>query len=149
MGYETSRSLISVSNVNVIDKTVPEQTNSPNIDYKIVTCNNLKIKLPCGNNLYSAPHFAGAIEDLFLNRQTEPIRYYDRDFHVDMKLISKLNPNILFGINSIISEHNSFYNEYYLNGKLLVDEAKLVYQYKDEKDVLATNPEQWQEIVTE
>lgn len=68
MGYETSRSLISVTNVQA--GFVQEQVNSPNIDYKIVTCNNLKIKLPCGNNSYSAPHFSGAIEDLFVNRQT-------------------------------------------------------------------------------
>ena len=42
MGYETSRSLISVN--HVIDKTVPEQTNSTNtnIECNTVACNGIR-----------------------------------------------------------------------------------------------------------
>lgn len=143
MGYETSRSLISVTKTDT-----QKQTNS-NIEYKVVTCNGLEIKLPKDEKSYSSPYFVGVIEDLFENGQTEAVQYYDDDFHHDMKIISELNPNILFGINVCVSEFNEYANEYYLNGKMLIDEGHMTYTYNDEKDVLATNPEQWQDIVTE
>lgn len=127
MGFETSRSLISVT-----DTGNQKQTNS-NIEYKVITYNGLEIKLPKDKSVYSSDHFVVVLHDLFVEGQTEDVWYYDRDFHLDMKLISELNPNILFGINVITSEHNYFCNEYYLNGKLLVDQAKLAYQYNDKK----------------
>lgn len=139
MGYETARSLISVTENNT-----QKQTNS-NIEYKVVTCNGLEIKLPKDEKSYSSPHFVGVIEDLFTDGQTECVRYYDNDFHHDMKIISELNPNILFGINVLVSESN----EYYLNGKILVDKGHWAYTYKDSHDVLAVDPESkaWRKIV--
>lgn len=141
MGYETSRSLISVTKTDT-----QKQTNS-NIEYKVVTYNGLELKLPKDEKSYSSPHFVGVIEDLFTDGQTECVRYYDNDFHHDMKIISELNPNILFGINSLVSEFNESTNEYYLNGKMLVDEGHVTYTYKNEQDVL--DSEDWQDIVTQ
>lgn len=145
MGYETFRSLISVN--NVIDKTVTEQTNSTNtnIECNTVACNGFQIKLPKDKNLYSSDYFAGAIHDLLVEGQTEHIRYYDDDFHHDMKIISELNPNILFAINVCVPEYNESANEYYLNGKMLIDEGHWAYTYKNEQDVL--DSEAWKNIV--
>lgn len=56
-----------------------------------------------------------------------------------------MNPNILFGINSLVSEFNESANEYYLNGKMLVDEGCWAYKYDNEQDVL--DSEDWQDIV--
>lgn len=145
MGYETSRSLISVN--NVIDKTVSEQPIQTNIEYNTVSCNGFQIKLPKNKDLYSSDHFVGVLHDLFTDGRTECVRYYDDDFHHDMKIISELNPNILFGINSLVSEFNESTNEYYLNGKILVDEGHVTYTYKNERDVL--DSEDWQDIVTQ
>ena len=139
MGYETARSLISVTETNT-----QKQTNS-NIEYKVVACNGLEIKLPKDEKSYSSPYFVGVIEDLFTELQTDCVRYDDDDFHSDMKLISEMNPNILFGINSLVSEFNESTNEYYLNGKMLVDEGCWAYKYDNEQDVL--DSEDWQDIV--
>lgn len=143
MGYETARSLISVTKTDT-----QKQTNS-NIEYKVVTYNGLELKLPKDEKSYSSPHFVGVIEDLFTDGQTECVRYYDNDFHHDMKIISELNPNILFGINVLVSEFNESTNEYYLNGKILVDKGHWEYTYKDSHDVLAVDPESkaWRKIV--
>ena len=138
MGYETARSLISVTETNT-----QKQTNS-NIEYKVVTCNGLEIKLPKDEKSYSSPYFVGVIEDLFTDGRTEWVRYYDNEFHSDMKLISKLNPNILFGINAV-SQYNESTNEYYLNGQILVDVGHWAYTYKDAQDVL--DSEAWKDIV--
>lgn len=143
MGYETARSLISVTETNTQKKT------NSNIEYKVVTCNGLEIKLPKDEKSYSSPYFVGVIEDLFTELQTDCVRYDDDDFHSDMKLISELNPNILFGINVLVSEFNESVNEYYLNGKMLVDEGYWAYTYKDEHDVLAVESENWQDIMTQ
>ena len=137
MGYETARSLISVT-----DTGSQKQTNS-NIEYKVVTYNGFELKLPKDEKSYLSPHFLGIIEDLFTDGRTECVRYYDDDFHHDMKIISEMNPNILFGINSLVSE----FNEYYLNGKMLVDEGHVTYTYKNEQDVLGS--EDLQDIVTQ
>lgn len=147
MGYETARSLISVN--NVIDKTVPEQTNSTNtnIEYDTVSCYGFQIKLPKDKNLYSSDHFAGILRDLLVEGRTECVRYYDDDFHHDMKIISELNPSLLFAINVCVPEYNESANEYYLNGKMLVDEGHWSYTYKDAQDVL--DSEAWKDIVTQ
>lgn len=67
MGYETARSLISVTETNT-----QKQTNS-NIEYKVVACNGLEIKLPKDEKSYSSPYFVGVIEDLFTELQTDCI----------------------------------------------------------------------------
>lgn len=143
MGYETSRSLISVN--NVIDKTVTEQPIQTDIEYQTVSCYGFQIKLPKDKNLYSSDHFSGVLHDLLVEGRTECIRYYDDDFHHDMKIISELNPNLLFAINVYVSEYNESANEYYLNGKMLVDEGYWAYTYKNEQDVL--DSEDWKDIV--
>ncbi len=144
MGYETSRSLISVSCANVIDKTGPEQSIQTDIEYNTVSCYGFHIKLPKDKNLYSSDHFAGVIYDLLVEGRTECVRY-DDDFHHNMKIISELNPNLLFAINVGVPEYNESANEYYLNGKMLVDEGHWSYTYKDEQDVL--DSEDWQDII--
>ena len=63
MGYETARSLISVTETNT-----QKQTNS-NIEYKVVTCNGLEIKLPKDEKSYSSPYFVGVIEALGVHIQ--------------------------------------------------------------------------------
>ena len=141
MGYETSRSLISVTETDT-----QKQTNT-NIEYNTVSCNGFQIKLPKDKSLYSSDHFIGVLHDLFVEGQTENVRYYDDDFHSDMKLISELNPNILFGINVLVSQYNESTNEYYLNEKMLVDEGCWAYKYDNEQDVLGS--EDWQDIVTQ
>ena len=146
MEHETSHSLISVT-----DTVTQKQTNSTNthIECNTVACNGFQIKLPKDKKLYSSDHFVGVIHDLLVEGRTEHIRYYDDDddddFHHDMKIISELNPNILFAINVCVPEYNESVNEYYLNGKMLVDEDHWTYTYKDEQDVL--DSEAWQDIV--
>lgn len=64
-----------------------------------------------------------------------------------MNIISQLNPNILFAINVCVPEYNESANEYYLNGKMLVDDGHLAYTYKDEQEVLDSEAEAWKDIV--
>lgn len=68
-----------------------------------------------------------------------------------MKIISKLNPNILFKINTIKvprtdyeeheqqeeSEKSKYkYNVYILNEKILIDECLEIYKHSDEQSVI-------------
>lgn len=72
---------------------------------------------------------------------------YDDDlFFQDMKIISKLNPNILFKIKTQKiprpdSEEDeqyeeSKYNVYVLNEKILIDECLEIYKHSDEQSVI-------------
>lgn len=67
MGFETSRSLISVT-----DTGNQKQTNS-NIEYKVITYNGLEIKLPKDKSVYSSDHFVVVLHDLFVEGQTEDV----------------------------------------------------------------------------
>ena len=90
------------------------------------------------------------IYDLFSNVETDEIQYYDPAFHKDMKMISQMNPSLIFGINVIVDEYGKYSNEYYFNGKIIDD---LTCKY--DELVLEENPSQiiqsndWQDIVTQ
>lgn len=71
--------------------------------------------------------------------------YEDNNFFQDMKIVSKLNPNILFKIKTLKiprtdceeneqkdQSETSKYNVYVLNEKILIDECLEIYKYSDE-----------------
>lgn len=73
--------------------------------------------------------------------------YEDDDFFQDIKIVSKLNPNILFKIKTRKLPRPDFdederpykeskYNFYVLNEKILIDECFEIYKYSDEQSVI-------------
>ena len=120
MGYETTRNLISA---HQIERTSKSAITTTNFDYEEIVCNDLglTIKLPKDESLYSNADSSNILCDLFISGSTDNIRYYDRDFHHDMKIISEMNPDILFAIYVFCFEYLHFCNEYYLNGKMIKD----------------------------
>lgn len=96
--------------------------------------------------MYSNADSSNILYDLFIGGSTDNIRYYDRDFHHDMKIISEMNPDILFAIYVFCFEYLHFCNEYYLNGKMIKDYGHLAYKYNDLDEVLSTNADEWSDI---
>ena len=91
------------------------------------------------------------LEKLLTQKIHYDYTYEDDQFFQDMKIISKLNPNILFKINTIKvprtdyeeheqqekSEKSKYkYNVYILNEKILIDECFEIYKHSDEQSVI-------------
>ena len=143
-GYGIQRNLILAIEINEQNNTT--QINS-DIKYKMVTCsfNCLEIKVP--EDEYLSPESDhNSLLELIQYGMTAYAPYWNNNFYPDMKLVSQLNPNILFGIKSVADdEPNKPVKEYYLNGKMICDPAQLVYKYKEQQDILSANPEDWQD----
>ena len=82
MGYEITRNLISVRKIEKYSKSAITTTN---FDYEEIDCDGLTIKLPKDESLYSDSDSPDILYDLLVNGGTDNIRYYDSDFHHDMK----------------------------------------------------------------
>lgn len=143
MGYEITRNLISVRK---IEKSSKSAITTTNFDYDEIDCDGLTIKLPKDKSLYSDSDSPDILYDLLVHGGTDNIRYYDRDFHHDMKIISEMNPDILFAIYVFCVEYLHFCNEYYLNGKMIKDYGHLAYKYNDFDEVLSANADEWSDI---
>ena len=87
------------------------------------------------------------LEKLLTNRIHYDYTYADDKFFQDIKIISKLNPNILFKIKTRKLPRPDFdederpyeeskYNVYVLNEKILIDECFEIYKYSDEQSVI-------------
>jgi len=116
------------------------------------------IKLPQDKNLYSSPSIVKYLNDLFSDgeMEMEESLYSDNDFHKDMQLISKLNPNLIFCIEVVVSEYMKFCHEYYLNGKMIEDRGwfNLYYdgfefEYNPNQMIRLIDSPDWQDIVTQ
>lgn len=66
--------------------------------------------------------------------------YSDNDFHKDMMIISKLNPNLIFGIKVVVLDNMKVCHEYYLNGKMIEDCGKFTFKYDDDDFEFKQNP---------
>lgn len=148
-GYYIKRDVLAVAQIQDLIKTETLEENCQ-IPYDEVCFNDIMIKLPNHNRFYSLPFAMDFIYDLFSNVETDEIQYDDSAFHKDMKMISQINPSLIFGINVIVDEYGKYSNEYYLNGKMIDD---FTCQY--DELVLEQNPSQiiqsddWQDIVTQ
>lgn len=146
-GYYIKRDVLAVAQIQDLIKTETLEDNH-HIPYDEVSFNGIMIKLPNHNSFYSLPFAMGFIYDLFSNVETDEIQYGDSAFHKDMKMISQMNPSLIFGINVIVDEYGKYSNEYYLNGKMIDD-----FTCKYDELVLEQNPSQiiqsndWQDIV--
>ena len=89
------------------------------------------IKLPQDKNLYSSPSIVEYLHNLFSEDGVDESLYSDNDFHKDMQLISKVNPNLIFGIEVVIPEYMQVCNEYYLNGKMIEDRGRFAFKYNE------------------
>ena len=151
MGYEITRNLISVRKSEKSSKSAMISDTSLHLwsqipDYEEVDCDGLTIKLPKDKSLYSDSDSPNILYDLLVHGGTDNIRYYDRDFHHDMKIISEMNPDILFAIYVFCVEYLHFCNEYYLNGKMIKDYGHLAYKYNDLDEILSANADEWSDI---
>ena len=144
---------------SVIDITEPNflQTTliSNNIDYKTIIYENLKIKLPINEQLYSKV----IMEELFSCKKTKPYYNYN-NLDKDMKLISELNPSFLFDIvvhedhglywelySSTCTENRTdAYHKYYLNGKMYVLNLLEALYMDDYMELLDFENVNWQDI---
>ena len=148
-GYYVKRDVIAIAHIQDLIKTETLEENCQ-IPYDEVCFNGIMIKLPNHNSFYSVPFAMDFIYDLFSNVETDEIQYYDPAFHKDMKMISQMNPSLIFGINVIVDEYGKYSNEYYFNGKIIDD---LTCKY--DELVLEENPSQiiqsndWQDIMTQ
>ena len=146
-GYYIKRDVLAVAQIQDLIKTETLEENCQ-IPYDEVCFNDIMIKLPNHNSFYSLPFAMDFIYDLFSNVETDEIQYDDSAFHKDMKMISQMNPSLIFGINVIVDEYGKYSNEYYLNGKMIDD-----FTCKYDELVLEQNPSQiiqsndWQDIV--
>ena len=114
------------------------------------------IKLPQDKNLYSSPSIVKYLNDLFSDGEMDTSLYSDNDFHKDMLLISKLNPNLIFCIEVVVSEYMKVCHEYYLNGKMIEDRGwfnlyydSFEFEYNPNQMILLIDSPDWQDIVTQ
>ena len=116
--------IVNISNNQILDNNYP-------IPYDEVCFNSNIIKLPQDENLYSSLYIVKYLHDLFSEDGVDESLYSDNDFHKDMIIISKLNPNLIFGIKVVVPDYMKVCHEYYLNGKMIEDRGKFTFKYDD------------------
>lgn len=149
------RYIINILNIqnNKNNQILDECYNYGKIPCDEVCFNGNIIKLPQDKNLYSSPSIVEYLHNLFSEDGVDESLYSDNDFHKDMQLISKLNPNLIFGIEFVVPEYMKVCNEYYLNGKMIEDRGKFAFKYN--KLEFIKNPSNmidssdWKDIVSE
>jgi len=145
--------IVNISNNQILDKNYP-------ILYDEVCFNGNKIKLPQDKNLYSSQSIVKDLHYFFSEGDMDESLYSDsdNDFHKDMQLISKLNPNLIFGIKVVVPDYMKVCHEYYLNGKMIEDRGKFTFKYDNYDFKFEQNPSKishlidssdWQDIVSE
>ena len=117
---------------------------------------NKIIKLPQDKNLYSSPSIVKYLNDLFSDGEMDTSLYSDNDFHKDMQLISKLNPNLIFCIEVVVSEYMKIYREYYLNEKIIEDRGcfnikfdGFEFEYNPNQMIRLIDSPDWKNIVSD
>lgn len=116
--------IVNISNNQILDNNYP-------IPYNEVCFNGNIIKLPQDKNLYSSPSIVQDLHYFFSEGDMDESLYSDNDFHKDMMIISKLNPNLIFGIKVVVPDYMKVCHEYYLNGKMIEDRGKFTFKYED------------------
>lgn len=116
--------IVNISNNQILDNNYP-------IPYDEVCFNGNIIKLPQDKNLYSSPSIVQDLHYFFSEGDMDESLYSDNDFHKDMMIISKLNPNLIFGIKVVVPDYMKVCHEYYLNGKMIEDCGKFTFKYDD------------------
>lgn len=143
--------IVNISNNQILDNNYP-------IPYDEVCFNGNIIKLPQDENLYSSLYIVKYLHDLFSDDGVDESLYSDNDFHKDMQLISKLNPNLIFGIKVVVPDDMKVCHEYYLNGKMIEDRGKFTFKYDNDDFEFKQNPSKisnlidssdWQDISIE
>lgn len=125
--------IVNISNNQILDNNYP-------IPYDEVCFNGNIIKLPQDENLYSSLYIVKYLHDLFSDDGVDESLYSDNDFHKDMQLISKLNPNLIFGIKVVVPDDMKVCHEYYLNGKMIEDRGKFTFKYDNDDFEFKQNP---------
>ena len=150
MSVNTQRYLINIVNIKN-----PKHNEMLDKNNEFRFYDNI-IKLPQDKNLYSSPSIVKYLNDLFSDGEMEESLYSDNDFHKDMQLISKLNPNLIFYIEVVVSEYMKMCHEYYLNGKMIEDRGwfNLYYdgfefEYNPSQMIRLIDSPDWQDIVTQ
>ena len=110
------------------------------IPYDEVCFNGNIIKLPQDKDLYSSPSIVQDLHYFFSEGDMDESLYSDNDFHKDMMIISKLNPNLIFGIKVVVPDYMKVCHEYYLNGKMIEDRGKFTFKYDDDDFEFKQNP---------
>jgi hypothetical protein len=125
--------IVNISNNQILDNNYP-------IPYDEVCFNGNIIKLPQDEKLYSSLYIVKYLHDLFSDDGVDESLYSDNDFHKDMQLISKLNPNLIFGIKVVVPDDMKVCHEYYLNGKMIEDRGKFTFKYDNDDFEFKQNP---------
>ena len=134
MSVNTQRYLI-----NIVDIKNPKHNQIFDENNEFCFYDNI-IKLPQDKNLYSSPSIVKYLNDLFSDGEMDTSLYSDNDFHKDMLLISKLNPNLIFCIEVVVSEYMKVCHEYYLNGKMIEDRGEFTFKYDNDDFKFEQNP---------
>ena len=136
MAVYSQRSILNIVNISnnpILDNYYP-------IPYDEICFNGNIIKLPQDKDLYSSPSIVKDLHYLFLEGDMDESLYSDNDFHKDMMIISKLNPNLIFGIKVVVPDDMKICHEYYLNGKMIEDRGKFAFKYDDDDFEFKQNP---------
>lgn len=128
MAVYSQRYLINIANIqNPKQAQILDEYSQ--IPYDEVCFNGNIIKFPQDENLYSSSSILKYLHDLFSEDGVDESLYSDNDFHKDMQLISKLNPNLIFGIKVVVPDDMKVCHEYYLNGKMIEDRGIFTFKY--------------------
>lgn len=128
MAVYSQRYLINIANIqNPKQAQILDEYSQ--IPYDEVCFNGNIIKFPQDENLYSSSSILKYLHDLFSEDGVDESLYSDNDFHKDMQLISKLNPNLIFGIKVVVPDDMKVCHEYYLNGKMIEDRGRFTFKY--------------------
>lgn len=139
MAVYSQRSILNIVNISN-NPILDECDNYYPIPYDEICFNGNIIKLPQDKDLYSSPSIVQDLHYLFLEGDMGESLYSDNDFHKDMMIISKLNPNLIFGIKVVVPDNMKVCHEYYLNGKMIEDRGKFTFKYDDDDFEFKQNP---------
>lgn len=154
MAEYSQRRIINIVNIQNLEHTqiLNEDCKTPCDEFCF---NGNVIRLPKDENLYSSPSIVTELHYFFSEGDMPELLYGD-DFHKDMLLISKLNPNLIFGIEVVVPEYMKVCHEYYLNGKIIEDRGKFTFKYdgfefkcNPSKMIDLIDSSDWQDIVSE
>ena len=146
--------------INIVTIQNPKHNRMLDEDCKTpcdeVCFNGNIIKLPQDENLYSSLYIVKYLHDLFSEDGVDESIYSDNDFHKDMLLIFKLNPNLIFGIKVEVPDYMKVCHEYYLNGKMIEDRGwfNLYYdgfefEYNPNQMIRLIDSPDWKDIVSD
>lgn len=138
MSMETKITLVDVVKLERQDVVLNNQKYL-NDGYNIITCGNSSLKeiIVPENSIFFEDH--GEVVRLIVDAyNSKSYSSFEDNIIHDLQIISLCNPNIVFSVQFEYPEYEAdlIYRLHILNGKMLVNKAKLKFQYENDDEIV-------------